>query len=320
MYDVGDNFDELYDQMVVDKQNSLLTIRVGFVGFTILVWDHFITFGDEMELIWKQPKTFMSSLFLFNRYIIPLGFIVDLFAYISPQFSTSGCKRFVRYQAAMNQIGVHVAALMMLRRVFALYTQKILSATLAIFFVIWCGVAAYVVMCGGPVPHTPAVHSCTLIFQGKFYVLATSATWFELAFETIVIGLIVARTLPYRPCRNANTIARCLLVDGLIYYAVICVVNVTSIVMVSSCPPGIRNMFGQIQLTMTVTMMSRITLSLPKTHRRIMRVDVPIASRWQDASTILPPVAFSWPGHSHLGSTEEPESGSEMMSMSERHI
>jgi len=216
-------------------------------------------------------------------------------AYISPSWTRADCERFVKYEGAMTQLGILVASLMMLRRVAALYSQGFVSWALAAFYVIWVAISGWVVAYGGPVPHSTAVHSCTLIFRGPWPALSTAALWFGIVYETVVVSLIVARTLPFRSTRNGKTIARALLTDGLLYYGVITSVNIASIVMISSTPDGVKNVFGQLQLTLTVAMMSRITLNLPKTHRKITGKDVPVASRWQDVPTILPPMEFGWP-------------------------
>ncbi|KAK7689839.1 hypothetical protein QCA50_006478 [Cerrena zonata] len=56
-----------------------VTVSMGFVSFMILAWDHIITFGDEVEYIWKGKKGLIVYLFFLNRYVTPLGFIVNLF-------------------------------------------------------------------------------------------------------------------------------------------------------------------------------------------------------------------------------------------------
>jgi hypothetical protein len=73
--------------------DTRITIYVGIVGFTILVWDHLITSGDEIEFIWKGRKGILVYLFLLNRYLTPLGFIINLVAYNLPSWSdTLNCR------------------------------------------------------------------------------------------------------------------------------------------------------------------------------------------------------------------------------------
>ncbi|KAG2123715.1 hypothetical protein BD769DRAFT_904464 [Suillus cothurnatus] len=70
-----------------ERTETRQTIYVGFVGFTILVWDHLVTSGDEIEVIWKGRKGILVYLFLLNRYLTPLGFIINLVAYNLPSWS-----------------------------------------------------------------------------------------------------------------------------------------------------------------------------------------------------------------------------------------
>ncbi|OJA21005.1 hypothetical protein AZE42_02341 [Rhizopogon vesiculosus] len=73
-------------------------ILVAVASFTVLCWDHTITFADEVDLIWCKHKGLLGYLFLLNRYITPLGFVVNIFALTLPtwfreRFVTSDLKR-----------------------------------------------------------------------------------------------------------------------------------------------------------------------------------------------------------------------------------
>ncbi|KAJ8518527.1 hypothetical protein ONZ45_g4433 [Pleurotus djamor] len=70
-----------------DIIESLQTNYVGFASFTILVWDHMITFSDEVRYVWKGKKGPIIYLFFLNRYFTPLSFIVNLYAYLSPTWT-----------------------------------------------------------------------------------------------------------------------------------------------------------------------------------------------------------------------------------------
>ncbi|EIW76885.1 hypothetical protein CONPUDRAFT_158037 [Coniophora puteana RWD-64-598 SS2] len=84
-----------YDAVVEDKRDSLIFLYAAVMGYTILLWDHAITLGDEVEIVWRQRQTMMSYLFLFNRYVIPLRFMITLYgmspfcveSYFSPGFT-----------------------------------------------------------------------------------------------------------------------------------------------------------------------------------------------------------------------------------------
>lgn len=49
------------------------------VGFTILIYDHLITFSEEVQFVWKRPKNLVSWIFLTNRYLTPTVLVLDLY-------------------------------------------------------------------------------------------------------------------------------------------------------------------------------------------------------------------------------------------------
>ncbi|KAG8794719.1 hypothetical protein FRC12_022234 [Ceratobasidium sp. 428] len=50
-----------------------------FAGFVVLLYDHLLTFGDEVQLVWSQPTSVVSVIFLVNRYLAPAVLAVDIY-------------------------------------------------------------------------------------------------------------------------------------------------------------------------------------------------------------------------------------------------
>jgi len=46
--------------------NNLVVVT----GCVVLLWDHLLTFGDEIKHIWRRPVEFSKAVFLFNRYFV----------------------------------------------------------------------------------------------------------------------------------------------------------------------------------------------------------------------------------------------------------
>lgn len=40
-------------------------------GVVVLLFDHVLTFGDELLYIWRAPTSFAKCAFLLNRYLVP---------------------------------------------------------------------------------------------------------------------------------------------------------------------------------------------------------------------------------------------------------
>ncbi|KAJ7202863.1 hypothetical protein GGX14DRAFT_699113 [Mycena pura] len=281
--------------ILADVSDTTRTNFVGFASFTILVWDHVITFSDEVEYIWKGKKGPIIYLFLLNRYFTPLGFIVNLYAYLSPSWTVERCRHFIRYEGCTVAIAVEVVGIMMLLRINALYpTRKWISTMLAILLVVETGINIWLISRGEPVLHNTAsgVHACSMIFDpamcDTFFYLDTALTlqysicsssaasasaWYPLMYDSIVFGLTVNRTLPSIRKKEAGFVVKKLLEDGLLYYSVIFSVTFVLTLMIVGAPPGIKNICAQMEQLLTVAMMSRITLSLRKAGRK---VDPPI--------------------------------------------
>ncbi|KAG8698239.1 hypothetical protein FRC09_007338 [Ceratobasidium sp. 395] len=64
------------EHLVASRYASHLT----FAGFVVLLYDHLLTLGDEIELIWSRPGNIVSIIFLVNRYMTPLVLVVDVYA------------------------------------------------------------------------------------------------------------------------------------------------------------------------------------------------------------------------------------------------
>ncbi|OSD07133.1 hypothetical protein PYCCODRAFT_1402487 [Trametes coccinea BRFM310] len=258
-----------YAARVKEADELRTTFYVGIASFTALVWDHIITLGDEIEYIWKRKKGPLIYLFLLNRYLTPLGFIINLFAYFSPVWTPSVCEHFVRYEGSMTVIGINIAALMMLLRIYAMYERK--KSVVIFVGVVFCvefGVNAWLLTHGVAVRHRAGITgtACTMIFDPDKVKgpIASASAWLPLLYDTIVFVLTIKRT--YRGVKNPTVgrIMRVLLKEGLLYYSVIFTITLILTLMIVFAPDGLKNLTAQTEYLMTVAMMSRITLHLKK--------------------------------------------------------
>jgi len=129
-----------------------------------------------------------------------------------------------------------------------------------------------------------------------------------------VVTLTLKRTVSYLDSSNPGHIFRVLLHEGLLYYGVICTITLTFTIMIVSTTQSIRNVTGQLELCITVAMMSRITLHLKGYHDRRDGVihSTPIHNRLFDRRYSTMPdtsiIAFA-PGRTvHVQSPREPHS------------
>jgi len=265
------------------------TNMVAFVGFTVLIWDHLITVVDEVELVWRRDKGLVYYLFLLNRYLTPLGFIVNLVAFLLPAWGTETCQRFVKYEGAMTTVGIQVAGLMMFLRVRALYNKKkAVVWSVMLVFLVWVGVNAWLLAHGQAVPHASGIHSCSMIFDPSLGKISSASAWLPLIYDTLVFALILNKTKPALYRETAGHIVRTLFADGILYYSLICAVNLVLTIMIINATDGLKNIAAQLELLLTVAMMSRITLNLKK---QAVYGPTPTAS----STDGVPPISREWP-------------------------
>ncbi|TFK39075.1 hypothetical protein BDQ12DRAFT_722916 [Crucibulum laeve] len=270
--------------VIEDVSEMYRTTYMGFASFTILIWDHVDTFADEVELIWQGKKGPIVYLFLINRYVTPLGFMVNLFAYLSPVWTPERCRHFIRFEGSMTVIGINIvgmlfvygdissayppsSGMMMLLRIYALYyRQRAIIFGVAVLLLIQFTMNAWLLTRGEAVVHNPAsgVHACTMIFDPSISAIASSSAWLPLLYDTVVFSLTLYRTYPYIRRKSASYVMKRLLEDGLIYYSAIFTVTAVLTLMIIFAPPGLKNITAQLELLLTVAMMSRITLNLKK--------------------------------------------------------
>jgi len=267
------NTSQLSPQTIQDVTYLYATNYFGFASYTVLVWDHAITFVDEVQYIWKGRKktTLIIILFFINRYLTPLNFILNLFAYLSPVWTPSRCAHFVRYEGATIVVALGLTALMMMIRVTAIYSgNRLILGLLVTIFVFEFGIMAWLLSGAHAVMHDPGIHGCSMIFSENMGIWPSASAWLPLLYDTVVITLTVSKTLySFRGLKTSSasggtSISQILLRDGILYFSVIFVANFVLTVMILRAPPGIQNIAAQFEQLITVTMISRITISLRK--------------------------------------------------------
>jgi len=243
---------------------------MGVASVTVLLYDHLLSLSDEIEYVWKGKKGPLVYLFFVNRYVTPLGFMINLLAYFSPLWSTELCSQFIPYEGSMTMVGITIAAIMMLIRVYAMYCRTMAVVWVVfVLLVVQVSVNAWLLTKATAVQHIKGgpVHSCTGIFDPYLNPAASSASaYIPLVYDSTVFVLVIWRTLPSRQ-GNASRILTVLRNDAFLYYGVIFSVTLVLTLMIAFADPGIQNITAQLQLLLTVTMMSKISIHLKKQHK-----------------------------------------------------
>ncbi|KAG9032542.1 hypothetical protein FRB95_001378 [Tulasnella sp. JGI-2019a] len=212
-------------------------------GFCILIYDHLITFSDEVRFIWKRPKNLVSWIFLVNRYFTPAMLVLDLYDKLGfathltlslsslghrrrqPSRTISGCNSCIAY--LITTLGISLTAVIQDRGTFY--------------------------------PH-PIVHSCVGDLGSYVWTVWIS----PLVLEAVLFSMTVAKMVRNQQWIITVPLAYILYRDGLIYFVIIALCSVFNLVVWKSCPASLFALAKYFSLGLVNTMASRMVLNLRK--------------------------------------------------------
>ncbi|KAG7098242.1 hypothetical protein E1B28_000206 [Marasmius oreades] len=229
-----------------------------------------ITFGDEVERIWKRQITGASVLFLLNRYLTPIQFGFEIDAFNNPRWSTYSnvlkgfsCDRVVAFEGYATVALVTVCELIMILRVFALYGRNywILSFLLALLagHVI---ISSYGLSVGMRAPLTAGFVGC--IFTGPPRETLFPAIWYApVVVDFIIFGFTLHRTMKYSRALGSSTpLLRQFTRDGVLYFAIIFSANMINVLVYELAVQDLKAIGASFSQMITSVMISRLVLNL----------------------------------------------------------
>jgi len=196
-------------------------------GFVTMVYDHALTFGTEVELVWMAPWSSAKVLFLFIRYVTTIS--IMLTNYVLPYSDPLASCRVVVPLATALQVPCHAAAdLLLLLRVYALWNRKRSAFIILVGSYVVCYVAVGIFAGIGVVEmsqHHGGAAGHYLCYDHKswaiYFVWPLSITFDIIAFTmTLIKGIEQSRTLQFR-----SRLLYVLYRDGLLYFVAIVLVK-----------------------------------------------------------------------------------------------
>ncbi|KAK0206765.1 hypothetical protein DFS33DRAFT_617772 [Desarmillaria ectypa] len=99
------------------------------VATTVVLYDHVITFGQEVEYIWSKQWSASKTLFILNRYLGEFLLIVEGILFITSYQSDIVSNVFFRFQGYFNALLICIGGTVMSLRVVAMHeaSKKILA-------------------------------------------------------------------------------------------------------------------------------------------------------------------------------------------------
>ncbi|TCD67613.1 hypothetical protein EIP91_012178 [Steccherinum ochraceum] len=233
------------------------------VGFVALVYDHLLTFADEIDYIWRARAGLVSLLFLLNRYLVPLVLAVDIYELFAlPDGAAAFCKAWTAAQSLFT-----VASFLSIHTIVALRVHALYNGTRWIKFFLWIVGVLYatssitiIVVAGVQlIPHIePPHHGCV----GAIPTYLWTAWLPSVIFESILFGLTVNVMIIQDRRRSFNTLTLILYRDGMLYFVAVASCSLFSLLVWAFADPTLLGLARYFALALVNLASSRLVLNL----------------------------------------------------------
>ncbi|KAI0674253.1 hypothetical protein C8Q78DRAFT_581610 [Trametes maxima] len=233
------------------------------VGFTALLYDHLVTLTDEVNLIWNSRKGVVSTIFLLNRYCIPVILALDVYeSFGNAAASISFCKAWTivqGYLTIMSYISIHAIVAW---RLYAIFNGKRWVA-----WVLWiAGFLNFAVSAGittaSLIPTItnlrPYHHAC--VGSAPSYIWSI---WLpSVVFETLLFGLTITAMFYQGQRRSLTSLSLLLYRDGMLYFVAVTFCSLFSLMTWALAGPDLLGLARYFALAMVNISGGRLVLNL----------------------------------------------------------
>ncbi|KAF9262048.1 hypothetical protein L218DRAFT_1078234 [Marasmius fiardii PR-910] len=285
----------------MDALENLQASRyLSIAGLVMLLYDHILSFSDEVELIWKARWTTPKTLFLILRYFVPPFLIVHLhqlsgisaaglsdMLYVEIHFYdlifflvsfVSSCKVWFAVSGTFGIMTMGIASFLVLLHLWNLWQRdkRLIYITCVLYFLTQIGQ----LICAGFITssfiknltYDRDIRSCSVANRAGFYLL-----WAPGLILDAVICALVAYTSLKRTSRDVMTgvVSTVFYRDGLFVYLILVSLRCINLILAVKAPISLIFLPVFFTWAANVTAINRMIL-------RLRRLSVRRSSRDQD--------------------------------------
>ncbi|RDB22108.1 hypothetical protein Hypma_010738 [Hypsizygus marmoreus] len=247
-------------------QQILIHNYFHLVAVSVLLYDHLMTFGNEVDYLWRRSKARSAYWFFLHRYFAFFGNIVVMIL----GFTTLSAQRFAFVAHSLNFTIVSffqiLVCVLLTLRIYALY-----SCSLRILaYMVGSGTIVAGVLCwtlfGQKITSAGHGSGCHIGLSSDTAIRLAGAWEALFVYDSILFTLTMAKTWRGRhefPFNRASVpVIYLIFRDGAIYFAVMALANFANIMTFYFCGPFMRGGLSTFGSAISVTMMSRLMLNL----------------------------------------------------------
>ncbi|ETW76533.1 hypothetical protein HETIRDRAFT_480662, partial [Heterobasidion irregulare TC 32-1] len=208
------------EKLISALKNVNATRYLSAAGLVALLYDHLLTINDEIELIWRARNTLPKTLFLINRYLVPILMLVTIYplAALSPGPSDAVCKTWFTIAIILGMISIANGHFIVLLRLWILWNKqpRLVCASLAVFVISQLGTFAMVTWVA--VQMRPVLeYNATLRICSLTRKVHIEGLWAPGVFFEVVVFVTVCWNAMARPRESDQALTRVLYRDGLVF-------------------------------------------------------------------------------------------------------
>lgn len=213
----------------------LITRYTAAAGITLLLYDHMLTFGDEVKYIWKSKEwTAPKYMFFIVRYGVPLavlGHIIQMSGLSNITLSDAFCRGYFAVSTAFGLTTIAMTNFIVLLRLWVLWDRDRIAVAVTVFAFVLTNVVSLgmlifmITRVYATVTWNQAILMCSPAER-----LPLGGLWIPgLVFEVIIFVMACFNAL-YRPRPSHDALAKVLYRDGLTYFAVLFTMRIINVV------------------------------------------------------------------------------------------
>jgi len=189
------------------------------------LYDHSLTFGDEVEYVWRSRWSFPKGLFLFIRYLVPVVMIINthqMSGLAQPILSDKFCTVWICTAAYLALISIAIGNFIVLLRLWVLWdrNRRLMGWTIVYYVLTQIGAVACSTISIGKmvdaISFQRSLHICIITSRSDFALLWAPGIFFEvMVFATACWNALE------RPRDRNSPFVRAMYRDGLAYFLVL---------------------------------------------------------------------------------------------------
>ncbi|GLB41276.1 hypothetical protein LshimejAT787_0904910 [Lyophyllum shimeji] len=232
-------------------------------GFSMLIYDHLLTFDNEIAYIWRKPKSVVSAIFVANRYIVPCTIAVEVYDKLAAkEHPAIFCRAWTllrSYLTIFCYVSVHAVVAI---RVNAIHNNESKVRRL-----LWLGGTFYALSTFIFMTAAFSRIFAHVNTQGECISEIPSYLWIvwmpTIVLETILF-ILAARFIISRFAgkRDIGAFYVTLFIDGAVYFIVAAACATFSLVVWAEAPPGLVTVARPLSLCLVTLSGSRLVLNL----------------------------------------------------------